>query len=150
MIGSIFYAVGTFVVGFILTTIFVALRPLKTTAERKTWPILLLMMVLAGGTPFAFVEYNTKEYGPAMKAAVKGEWNFVDIDADLDYFKVLYIKNNRAKVLVAGTEEAAWGRDRCFAHVDLIKVNGKWESEDHAVINSLRVNQDQIVFPPYY
>jgi hypothetical protein len=151
MIPVLFYGAGCFAIAMILTIIVAMFKPIQTRDDWKSWRTFTVMMILTAIAPYMWAEGLTAKYGGTMKKTVEGVLYDAEIDGPLEFYKVIWFKDNKARVLAVSTEQANWGgTDRPLVAMTLVKKGDKWALETYRVVRSDERNEDGFSFPPYF
>jgi hypothetical protein len=151
MIPALFYGAGCFAVAALLTIVVAMFKSIQTRDDWKSWRTFLVMFVCAGGAPYIWAEVMTTLHGKTMRKSVEGVLYDASIDGKLEYYKVLWFKGGKARVLAVSTEQASWGgTDRPLVAMTLVQKGDKWALDSYRVIRSDERNEDGFTFPPYF
>lgn len=152
MLPALFYGVGCFAISVVLTIIYAMFRSIQSRDEWKSWRTMLGFFVTALIAPYGWCEIMTAKYGKNMKPIVQDVLDEVGVNADVDYFKVLYVKDGKARVIGVASEKVSWGgTDRPLVAMTLIqKKDNKWDLDSFRVVRSDERNEDSFSFPPYF
>lgn len=103
------------------------------------------------GAPFAYVEILTKIAGPKIGVAVAHAYSVAPVDGPMQYYKVLKFDGKTARCLVVGQEPENWGgMDRPVLKINLTKKGDNWVANSFEVIESAKLNENGMSFPPYH
>jgi hypothetical protein len=151
MIGSIGYGLLALVMGAILTGVVSLFRPIRVQDEWKPWKWILSLGFLAGASPYIAAEFMTRMFGKDMGEAVADMTAQAEIAGKPDYYKVIWLKGDQARLVVGYDEMNEWGtRERTIVATSLTRENGKWRAADYNVVTSYQRNKDHCTFPPYW
>lgn len=152
MLPALFYGVGCFAVSVVLTIIYAMFRSIESRDEWKSWRTMVCFFIFALIAPYGWCEVMTMRFGKNMKPIVQDVFDEVGVNGDLQYYKVLYVKDGKARVIGVATEKASWGgTDRPLVAMTLAqKSNDKWELDSYRVVRSDERNEDNFSFPPYF
>lgn len=152
MLGTIFYAIGCFFSAAVLATLLVVMKPMRSRDDAKPWKTFIGSFIFCLAAPFLYCEALTKAFGVPMADAVQKAYAESGINGPMRYYRVTSCNSDGAKVLVVGTDKQNWGgTDSPVISVTLVKdTSGKWKADSYRVMTSGRLNQDALVFPPYY
>ena len=159
MIDWLIYALSGGFAGVILSFVIAMFRvgPGKPDFPFIRCTAITVAIMLA--TPFAFIEFNTRQYRSEF-AQQMDDWYLnsdyisdTGVGSGMDYWKVLLRTKDKAIVLVVGKEKESWGGfDRPIIRLNFKKNDkGKWQVDNDRVevLRSARLNKDEIVWPPY-
>lgn len=151
MLPALFYGVGCFVISVVFTIIYALFRSIESRDEWKSWRTMIAFFIFALVAPYGWCEVMTMKFGKGMQPIVQDVFDEVGIDGDLDYYKVLYVKDGKARVIGVGTEKASWGgTDRPLIAMTLAQKGDKWDLDTFRVVRSDERNEDGFSFPPYF
>lgn len=152
MLPALFYGVGCFAIAVVFTIIYAMFRSIESRDEWKSWRTLIAFFLFALVAPYGWCEVMTARFGKNMKPIVQDVFSEVGVDGDLEYYKVLYVKDGRARVIGVATERASWGgTDRPMVAMTLVaKDRDKWDLDSFRVVRSDERNEDSFSFPPYF
>jgi hypothetical protein len=151
MIPALFYGIGCFVVAVIFTVIYAMFRSIESRDEWKSWRTMIFFYCLALVAPYGWCEIMTLKYGKNMKPVIQDVMDEVGVNGDLNYYKVLYCKDGKARVIAVAVEKASWGgTDRPLVAMTLIQKGDKWDLDTYRVVRSDERNEDSFTFPPYF
>lgn len=152
MLSLLVYLVACAFVSVIISTVYLAFRPMKNIDEQvKPWTIMLILFLLTLGAPYGFVEAQTKKHKSELATAVNDAFNRSDVKGGIKYWKIVSFSESKAKVLIVGEEDNdVSGKEHPVVSVELSKGKDGWNAESYAVLASTRLNQDRLVLPPYF
>lgn len=152
MLSVLVYLVACTAISVVLSSIFLAFRPIKNVDENaKPWTVMLLVWLLVIGAPYGFVEMQTKKHRIELDQAIKNAYSEADIRGNLKYYKIVSFRDNKARALVVGEEESeVAGIEHPVVSVELTKTSEGWTAESYSILASGRLNQDKLVLPPYF
>lgn len=151
MLPALFYGVGCFAISVVLTIIYALFRSIESRDEWKSWRTMLFIFAFTLVAPYGWCEIMTARFGGNMKPLVQDVMDEVGVNGDLDYYKVLYVKDGKARVIGVATEKASWGgTDRPLVAMTLSQKGKKWELDTFRVVRSDERNEDSFSFPPYF
>lgn len=151
MIGAIVYLLGCLIVAFILTTIYVMMRPVHSRDELKSWRVFTIFYVLVLAAPYGYAEIMTRLVGGPMKSAVADALDDSDCGGDLKYYKVIRYNGTTARVIAVTEGSASWGgTDKPVVAMTLEKEGDKWKVDSYLIVSSFKSGQDGFTFPPYF
>jgi hypothetical protein len=151
MIGVIVYLLGCVVVAFILTTIYVMMRPVHSRDELKSWRVFMIFYALILGAPYGYAEVMTRLVGGPMKGAVTNALDDAEVGGDLKYYKVIRYTGASARVIAVTEGTASWGgTDKPVVAMTLTKDGEKWKVDSYLIVSSFQSGQDGFTFPPYF
>ncbi|GAB4123852.1 MAG: hypothetical protein Fur0036_10060 [Fimbriimonadaceae bacterium] len=151
MIGSIGYGIACIVAGCLLTFLISLFRPIRQVDSFKA-PYWILGLALAVGMlPYAVAEFLTRQHGQAMASAVEDAAIDAEIGGKVDYFKVLWVKDNKARVIFTADELNEFGtKERTVVATTLVKEKNAWVADDYNIVTSYQRKKDHTTFPPYW
>jgi len=151
MIGIIVYLLAALVVSFLLTVIYVMMRPVNSRDELKSWRVLLVFYVLAITGPYGYAEVMTRLVGGSMKPAVTAALDDAEVGGDLKYYKVILYNGSTARVIAVTEGTADWGgTDKPVVAMTLLKNGNDWKVDSYRIISSFKSGQDGFTFPPFF
>jgi hypothetical protein len=151
MLGLFFYTAACVFVAIVLTFIYSMFRSVQSRDEYKSWRVMAIFFVIVFIGPYGYNEYLTRSAGPQMKDAVLDGLYDADVKGNLNYFRVISVKNNTARVIAVTTEHQGWGgTERPVVALTVKKGPKGWQSDTFLVVNSISRNADSYTFPPYY
>jgi hypothetical protein len=151
MIPALFYGAGCFAVAAILTIIVAMFKPIQSRDDWKSWRTFVFMYLIALAAPYIWSEGLTLRYGSTMAKSIEGVLYDASIDGKLEYYKVIWFRDGKARVMAVATEQASWGgTDRPLVGMTLIKNGDKWALDSYRVIRSDERNEDGFSFPPFF
>ncbi len=151
MIGLIGYVIACFFVSIVLTMVFSMFKPIKKTDNLISWRVMASMFLIAGFAPYGYVELVTRSNEKEMREVVTETALSLTKQGKFDYFKVLNVKENKARVIAVVIERSKWGGDdRTVIAMNLEQREGKWEPIDFNWVTSDQRNRDGISLPPYW
>lgn len=151
MIGSIGYGIACIVAGCLLTFLISLFRPIRQVDSFKA-PFWIFGLALAVGIlPYAVAEFFTRQNGAAMAAAVEEASLDAEIGGKVDYFKVLWVKDNKARVIFTADELNEFGtKERTVVATTLVRDKSTWVADDYNIVTSYQRKKDHTTFPPYW
>ena len=153
MLGTIFYAIGCFVVAGILTTIIMMTRPIQDRGESRPWFTIIMLTVFVAAAPYLYIEALTKLFASKMQKGIVSGFDSADVSGPLKYYKVVWYTNDKATAIAVGEEKEAWGgTDRPLVAITLKhdKDSDDWKCDSYRLVYSSRMNKDGMSFPPYW
>lgn len=151
MIGLIGYAIACFFVAAVFTMAVALLRPIRKNDDILSWRVMAVMFVLAIFAPYGYVEIVTRTNGDSMESVVKDTALSLTGQSTFDYFKVLTVKENKARVIAVVVEKSKWGgMERAVIAMNLEKKDGKWAPVDFNWITSDQRSRDGLSLPPFW
>jgi hypothetical protein len=152
MLGVVVYLVGCAVVAGILASLLVMLRPVKDRDETKPWLTFVFSYIFVVAAPYIYVEVVTNMYGPPMKNAVEKGYGAAKFNGPMKYYRITGYTKESARVLVVGSDVEPWGgSDEPVVSVVVRRdKSGSWVADSYKVLTSGRLNQDNLVLPPYF
>lgn len=112
---------------------------------------MIIGFILTISAPYAFVEMQTKKHRLEFADAVGDAYNEADVKGTLKYFKVVQYSDTKAKVIAVGQEDNEFsGMEHPVISVEMSKTTDGWTASSYTVLASTRLNQDRLVFPPYF
>lgn len=151
MLGLFFYTAMCAIASLVLTFIYSMLRTVQSRDEYKSWRVMAIFFVLVFSGPYLYNEFLTRKLGPGVKEAVADALYDAGVDGKLNYYRVVSMKGDTARVVAVATENQDWGgTERPVVAVTVKKDRKGWKSDSYLVINSVSRNADSYSFPPYY
>lgn len=151
LFSSIFYVIGCFVIASILTVFKTMLKPSHRRDDNRSWVVFLIFFALCIGSPYVFMEVETKTYGPSMDKAIKEVYAGFDVWGPMNYYKVRWCWHDKASVYVVAKEKQSWGGyDYPVFALNMVKEDGKWKVDSYKPVDFPRINKDGITFPPMW
>ncbi len=151
MLGLFFYTAGCVVLGMILTFIYSMLRSVQSRDEFKSWRVMLIFCVLTFAGPYLYDDILTRRFYVAMKDAVADGLSDAGVDGKLEFYRVVSMKGDTARLIAVATEHQDWGgTERPVVAMTLKRDAKGWHSDTFVVVNSVSRNADSYTFPPYY
>jgi len=152
MLGTVAYLIICAIVAGILASLLVMFRPVKDRGETKPWISFIFCYIFVVIAPYAYIEVITKMYGTPMEDAVAKGYAAAQFNGPIKYYRIVSYDKQTARVLVVGTDVAEWGgTENPVVSVVLRKEhNGSWAADSYKVLTSGRLNQDNLVLPPYF
>lgn len=151
MLGLIGYVIACFIVAIVLTMVFSLFRPIRKSDDLLSWRVMAVMFVIAVFAPYGYVEYVTRTNGSQMEEVVKETALALTRQSRFEYFKVLNVKENKARVIAVVVEPSKWGGDdRTVLAMNLEQREGKWEPVDFNWVTSEQRSRDSSTLPPFW
>jgi hypothetical protein len=145
------YFVVCLFIGFGLTVIVAAFRPVKKHDDFKSWRWTAFFTMLCLGAPYAYAEVMTNKHGAPMQKAVESVIRAGKVKGKLAYYKVLKADENTASVIIVGREKTTTNpSESVVMSADLVKKDGKWRAREYRFVDSFQRNRDGFTFPPYW
>lgn len=127
--------------------------------EFPFFKVLAACMLLTIGGPFGYVEYQTRQQKPTLFPVVKAYFNSerCPLEGSIENIKILHVTRNSAYAYLISKEKESWGGYeypimRLKLSKSVLKKNGKeqWSVVKGEVLQSSRLNKDNLVWPPYH
>jgi hypothetical protein len=151
MLGLFFYTAACVGVAIVLTFIYSMFRSVQSRDDYKSWRVMAIFFVLTFLAPYGYNEYLTRTASPGLKDAVLDGLFDADVKGDLNYFRIVSVKGDTARVIAVTTEHQDWGgTERPVVALTMKKDAKGWKSDTFLVVNSVSRNADSYTFPPYY
>lgn len=151
MLGMIGYVIACFVVAVIATVIVSLFRPIKKHDSFLSWRVMIGLHMFFLAAPYGYVEFMTNQYGEPMKDAVEETLLEGSPKGELQYYKVISFKEDKARVIAVGLEEARWGgMEKPVMAINMEKKDGQWESVEFNWVTSDDRGHDSVSLPPYW
>jgi hypothetical protein len=150
ILGWIGYGVASFAVAIVLTLVYSLFRPIKKHDEILSWRVLAVLYLITLFTPYGYILVLTHMYATPMEPAVRELSGEVTKQGKFEYFRVLYCRKDKARVIAVNTELSSWGgHERSVMGINMEKVDGKWEAAEFNWITSDQRNRDSVSLPPF-
>jgi hypothetical protein len=150
VLGVLLYITGCFVAASVLTTIYMVCQPVRAREDLKSWRVLLHLFIVSCAIPFAYVEGLTLYAGKDLEEAVTDAYEGTLVNGPMHYFKITSFRGGEARAIVIGSDTEDWGMtDRPIISVRLVHGDEGWMAASYDVVNSMRLNKDGLIFPPY-
>ena len=150
ILGWIGYGVASFAVAIVLTLVYSLFRPIKKHDEILSWRVLAVLYLVTLFTPYGYILVLTHMYATPMESAVRELSGEVTKQGKFEYFRVLYCREDKARVIAVNTELSSWGgHERSVMGINMEKVDGKWEAAEFNWITSDQRNRDSVSLPPF-
>jgi hypothetical protein len=150
ILGWIGYGVASFAVAIVLTLVYSLFRPIKKHDEILSWRVLAVLYLVTLFTPYGYILVLTHLYATPMEPAVRELSAEVTKSGKFEYFRVLYCREDKARVIAVNTEMSSWGgHERSVMGINMEKVDGKWEAVEFNWITSDQRNRDSVSLPPF-
>jgi hypothetical protein len=150
ILGWIGYGVASFAVAIVLTLVYSLFRPIKKHDEILSWRVLAVLYLVTLFTPYGYILVLTHMYATPMESAVRELSGEVTKQGKFEYFRVLYCRKDKARVIAVNTELSSWGgHERSVMGINMEKVDGKWEAAEFNWITSDQRNRDSVSLPPF-
>ncbi len=150
MLSWIIYACSAIVVGIGLAFVSLVFKGCVSKTQGDPFKAVFMAIAVCMGAPFAYVEVLTKMAGPELGKAVAHAYAQAPVDGPMMYYKVLKFNGKKARCLVVGQEPENWGgTDRPVLKINLTKKGDKWIGDSFEVVESRKLNENGMSFPPY-
>lgn len=150
MISLLVYLTGTVILAGLVSVLSTVFRPVKGRVDVKGGRAIFFWFLLIMAGPFVYVESLTKSHSPELEKAIREGFSDSPIDGDLLYYKIVRFQDKSATAYVIGQETEGVGfSDRPVLKLDLEFKGKHWEVADSKMLYSTRLNQDELIFPPY-
>lgn len=151
MLGMIGYMIGCFVAAGVATVIVSLFRPIKKHDNLLSWRVFIALYVFFILAPYGYAEVMTRMYGETMVEAVDEIFHYECPNGKLTYYKVIYCKGDKARVIAVGRERSKWGgMETPVMAINMERTNGQWESVEFNWVTSDERGHDSISLPPYW
>lgn len=150
MFGYIFYLGGCLVAAFIVTGIWVTMKPINHRDDMRSLRMAIVLFIVTASTPYAYTEVLTRQHNDELKEATIQGFEASELHGEMLHFKVVAFEPNKARVIAVGYELEDWGgTDRPILAMTLEKLEGVWEATSYYVVYSNRLAREGTTFPPY-
>ncbi|MBS1716173.1 MAG: hypothetical protein JSS72_00395 [Armatimonadetes bacterium] len=154
MISILVYVVAAGFCSVLVTSIALGMRsPGRLVEARSSW-IVFFCVLSTFSAPYMYIEALTNLKGREMADACKKAYASSDFNGQMKYYKLLSIHDDHAHALVVGVDDrgSEWGGvENPVLSVDLVRrEDGSWKAETYKVLASGRLNQNNLVLPPYF
>ena len=151
MLASIVYMIGCAFVAGILSSLLIMFKPVKERDETKPWRTFALVYIFVAAAPYGYIEILSRAYGHNMEAAITKAYDSTSFVGPLRYYRVMSCRKESARVLIIGTDKTDWGGDDSpVISVQLVKDGDKWKPDSYKILTSGKLNQDNLVLPPFW
>jgi hypothetical protein len=151
MLGFFAYLGACLIGAFALTIVYGLLRPISDRGELRSWRYTLLFFLICVIGPYGWAEMMTKMHGAGMEPAVHQVMDELKIQGELRFYRVLWFREGRARVVAVGEDRESWGgRERALFALTLQKKGDGWEALSYDVVNSTKRTADGFTMPPYW
>lgn len=151
MLASIVYMIGCAFVAGVLASLLIMFKPVKERDETRPWRTFGLVYIVVLIAPYCYIEALTRSYGKPMESAISKAYDATNFTGPLKYYRVMSCRNSTARVLLIGSDKTDWGGDDTpVVSVQMVKDGDHWKAETYKVLTSGKLNQDNLVLPPFW